>query len=109
MLKRLVFSLLFSALLVTLLGTSACTIHRLDIQQGNIIKDEQVEKLKLGISKRQVRFIMGTPLVQDPFHANRWDYVFTDQPGTERKIIDYKRVTVYFEEDKLSKIDKFNN
>ena len=100
MFKRLVFILLLSALL------GACTIHRLDVQQGNIIKEEQVSKLKLGISKRQVRFIMGTPLIQDPFHANRWDYVFTDQPGTERKIVEYQRVTVYFENDKLSKIDR---
>ena len=101
--------ILASLLLVTLLGAlGACTIHRLDIQQGNIIKDKQVEKLTIGISKRQVRFIMGTPLIQDPFHANRWDYVYTDQPGTKRKITKYQRVTVFFENDKLSKIDRIN-
>ena len=101
MLKRLFFVLFLCGLL------GACTIHRLDVQQGNIIKDEQVEKLKIGISKRQVRFIMGTPLIEDPFHVNRWDYVFTMQPGTERKVTEYQRVTVYFEQDKLSKVDKF--
>jgi len=101
MFKRLFIVLSLSVLL------GACSIHRLDVQQGNIIKDEQVAKLKPGISKRQVRFIMGTPLIEDPFHTNRWDYVFTMQPGTERKVTEYQRVTVYFEEDKLSKIDKY--
>lgn len=101
MFKRLIFVLFLSILL------GACSVHRLDIQQGNIIKSEQVDKLQIGISKRQVRFIMGTPLIQDPFHADRWDYVFTDQPGTERKITEYQRVTVYFEQDKLSKIDEY--
>jgi len=101
MLNRLFIVLIFSVFL------GACTIHRLDVQQGNIIKDEQVEKLKIGISKRQVRFIMGTPLIEDPFHDNRWDYVFTMQPGTERKVTEYQRVTVYFDQDKLSKVDKF--
>jgi len=101
MFKRLFIVLLLSALL------GACSIHRLDVQQGNIIKDEQVAKLKPGISKRQVRFIMGTPLIEDPFHANRWDYVFTMQPGTERKVTEYQRVTVYFDEEKLSKVDKY--
>jgi len=101
MFKRLIIVLFIGALL------GACSIHRLDVQQGNIIKDEQVAKLKPGISKRQVRFIMGTPLIEDPFHVNRWDYVFTMQPGTERKVTEYQRVTVYFEDDKLSKIDRY--
>ena len=101
MFKRLIIVLFIGALF------GACSIHRLDVQQGNIIKDEQVAKLKPGISKRQVRFIMGTPLIEDPFHVNRWDYVFTMQPGTERKVTEYQRVTVYFEDDKLSKIDRY--
>ncbi len=99
--------LVLIVLLLSLSLLSACTIHRLDIQQGNVIEDEQVEKLKLGINKRQVRFIMGTPLITDPFHADRWDYVFTLQPGDKRKITEYQRLTVYFEGDILSKIERF--
>jgi len=95
-----------SLLFITFYLLSACTIHRIDVQQGNIIKDEMVEKLKIGISKRQVEFIMGTPLIQDPFHANRWDYVFTMQPGDERRITEYRRVTLFFEGDNVVKIDK---
>jgi len=84
----------------------SCTIHRLDVQQGNIIKPELLDQLTPGISKRQVRFIMGTPLIQDPFHANRWDYIFTMQPGHIRKVTEYQHVSVYFKDDKLVKIDK---
>ena len=101
MLKRFFIALLLPTFL------AACTVHRLDIQQGNIIKDEQVEKLIPGISKHQVRFIMGTPLLRDPFHSNRWDYVFTDQPGTQRKIVEYKRVTLFFEQDVLSSVKTY--
>lgn len=96
---------ILSILLLTAL-TAACTMHRIDVQQGNIIKPELLEQLKPGISKRQVRFIMGTPLIQDPFHSDRWDYVYTLQPGNSRKITERQRVTVYFENDQLVKVDK---
>jgi len=86
--------------------SSACTIHRIDVQQGNIIKPELLEQLEPGISKRQVRFIMGSPLIQDPFHADRWDYIFTMQPGHLRKVTEYQRVSVFFQDDKLVKVDK---
>jgi len=95
-----------SLLLISFLSLSACTIHRLDVQQGNIIKDEMVEQLKIGNSKRQVRFVMGSPLLTDPFHQNRWDYVFTDQPGTARKVTERRHISLYFEDDKLVKIVK---
>ena len=88
------------------MGTSGCTVHRLDIQQGNMIKDEMVEQLKVGNSKRQVKFVMGSPLLTDPFHPDRWDYIFTDQPGDTRKITEYRHISVYFEGDKLVKIVK---
>ncbi len=92
-------------LFVVLISTNGCTFHRLDIQQGNIIKDDMVEKLQIGNSKRQVRFIMGSPLLTDPFHPQRWDYVYTNQPGTSRKITEYRHVAVFFEGDKLVKIE----
>lgn len=94
-------------LLCLMIGVlSACTIHRIDVQQGNIIKPDQLEQLKPGITKRQVRFIMGSPMIQDPFHPNRWDYIYTLQPGNKRRIQERQRVTVYFENDVLVKIDK---
>ena len=52
------------------------TPYRMVIQQGNFISQEMVEQLKPGMTKEQVRFVLGTPLVTDIFHADRWDYVF---------------------------------
>lgn len=99
-------SIKFSFLCLICLGFSACTIHRIDVQQGNIIKPEQVAQLKPGINKRQVRFIMGSPLIQDPFHANRWDYIYTLQPGNVRHITERQQVTVFFENDILVRVEK---
>jgi len=98
------FKVLISLIFLAIVTLNGCTIHRLDIQQGNIIKDKMIDQLKIGNSKRQVRFVMGSPLLKDPFHANRWDYVYIELPGNKRKITEYKHVAIYFENDKLSKI-----
>lgn len=77
-------------------------IYRPTIQQGNVVTQEQVNQLQPGMSKRQVRFLLGTPMLTDVFHANRWDYAFTQGVGsrpTERR-----RVTVFFEQDRLARI-----
>lgn len=91
--------------LVSLVSINACTVHRIDVQQGNVITKEMVDQLKTGMSKGQVLFVMGSPLIEDPFQGGqRWDYVFTMQPGDTRKITEYKRVTVLFEKDKVKDI-----
>ncbi len=79
------------------------TPHRLDLQQGNTIKLEQVEALAIGMTKLEVRKIMGTPMLSDPFHDQRWDYIYRFVPnrGFERKSL----LTLYFENDQLVKID----
>lgn len=60
------------------------TPYRIDIVQGNVVTREQLQALKTGMSREQVRNVLGTPLVTDPFHAERWDYIFTiRRPGTE--------------------------
>ena len=60
------------------------TPYRIDIVQGNVVTREQLQALKTGMSRDQVRNVLGTPLVTDPFHADRWDYIFTiRRPGTE--------------------------
>ena len=95
--------LLASALLI-----SACSIPRLqfpgvykvDIQQGNIITQEMIDQLRPGMTKRQVIFVMGTPLVRDPFHQDRWDYIYSYQPGGG--IRGQEGVTMYFENDLLT-------
>ncbi len=70
------------------------------IQQGNIISQEDIDQLKPGMTKRQVNFVLGTPLITDSFNPSRWDYIYTirDTSGTFTQ----KRLTVFFNEDKLS-------
>lgn len=92
-------------LLLALATVAGCTIHRLDVQQGNVITEAAVKQLQPGMSFRQVRFIMGTPLVEDPFHPNRWDYVYTVQPGDTRAIQESRRVAIFFQDEKIVKID----
>ena len=73
--------------------------HKIDIQQGNYVTQEMMDKLKPGMAKSQVRFALGTPLVTDPFHADRWDYVFTlKRQGVDSQTYKY---TVVFKGDQL--------
>ncbi len=79
--------------------TSIVTPYKIDIQQGNIITQEMVDQLRPGMTKRQVTFVMGTPLVRDPFNQDRWDYVYSYQPGGG--VRGQERITMYFENDLL--------
>jgi len=69
-------------------------VHKVDIPQGNFIEQDQINQLRPGMNKQQVRFIMGTPMLDDSFHANRWDYIYRFKPGYGE--IDAKQATLYF-------------
>lgn len=92
-------------ILILPLLLSACFLvpHKIPVQQGNYIDREMVSKLKPEMTRSQVRFILGTPLIADPFHPNRWDYVF--MTGEAGDVDRGRRVTVVFENDKLVRID----
>ena len=78
-------------------------VYRIDIQQGSIISREMLSRLKPGMDKNQVQFIMGTPPLVDPFHTNRWEYIYTfSKGGQQRK---QRHITLHFEDDKLAYID----
>ena len=77
--------------------------HRIDIQQGNVVTQEQVARLKTGMSRLQVRDIVGTPLLTDSFHVDRWDYVFTLRKGSQQ--VQRRNVTLIFDGDNLKSID----
>ena len=77
--------------------------YKIDIQQGNAVTQDMIAKLKLGMTPSQVRFALGTPLVVDPFRANRWDYVYRLEK--DGKLIETRRITAVFEEDKLKGIE----
>ena len=71
-------------------------VYRLDIPQGNIITQEMVDQLRPGLTKRQVTFILGTPLIRDTFDQDRWDYVYSYQPGGGERV--QERLTVFFDD-----------
>jgi outer membrane protein assembly factor BamE len=75
-------------------------VYRIDIEQGNRSTHEIVDQLRPGMTKRQVRFIMGSPLIQDSFNQERWDYIYSMQPGGEER--EQQRLTIIFDkEDRL--------
>jgi outer membrane protein assembly factor BamE len=90
------------------LSTAACSwdwlpfVYRQDIHQGNIISQEMVDQLRPGMTKRQVTYVMGAPLMIDPFHDERWDYVYSNQPGDEPRV--QKNVTLIFSGDELAEL-----
>jgi outer membrane protein assembly factor BamE len=89
------------------LFTAACgliTPYRIEIQQGNYVAQEMVAQLKLGLTRDQVRYVMGTPLVSDIFHEERWDYVFVRQRANSSEV-EHRRVAVFFEDGKLKRVD----
>ena len=91
-------------LLGLVLITQGCSFYKIDIRQGNTLDQDAIDSLRVGMSKQQVVFLMGTPLVQDPFHPDRWDYVYTFQPGGGK--MTNQHICLYFEGDQLIKIDR---
>ncbi len=94
--------------LLACVGVSACSgkipgAYRIPIQQGNVVTVEVLRELELGMNKRKVRFILGTPLVIDAFHLDRWDYFYSYEPGSGDRV--QQRVSLFFEGDRLARID----
>ena len=93
----------FLLLLPFLLAGCMLAPHKIDVQQGNYVDEAMVAKLKTDMTRSQVRFILGTPLVADVFHPNRWDYVY--MTGKAGKVRSQGKVTVVFEGDRLKAIE----
>lgn len=77
--------------------------HKIDIQQGNYVTQDMVDKLKPGMTRAQVRFVLGTPLIVDPFRTDRWDYVYLYKKGGE--ITEQRRLAAIFKDDKLVRLE----
>ena len=97
-----------AAILVIAVLINACTTwlpeaHHIEIQQGNVIKQESRDLLQSGMTKQKVRSLLGNPILQDPYHPNRWDYIYrlkSDAIGAKSS-----RLTLFFEDDNLIRID----
>ncbi len=89
------------SLLAAILLLSGCfSVYKLEIQQGNIVTQEMIDKLKPGLTRSQVRYVLGTPLVIDPFHQDRWDYYYYLRHSNERTG-ESRHLTVIFKNDLL--------
>lgn len=78
-------------------------VYRIDVEQGNLVDQEMIEQLQPGMSRRQARFIMGSPLVEDTFNPDRWDYPYVIRNGTD--IIREAKVTLVFDGDALKSVE----
>ncbi len=103
-------SLCFSRMTILLVILTSITLagcvrsYRVEIQQGNVISAEQIEKLTPGTSRNEVRFILGTPLIVDPFHAERWDYFYSLDPAKGEQVTKY-RLSIWFENDLVTRTE----
>jgi len=98
------FILIFlSAMLISFGGCSSFAPYKMEIRQGNYINPEMRKKVRIGMSRQQVTAILGSPLVTDVFHANRWDYIYSLQE--QGRQVERQRLTLYFDGDFVSRID----
>jgi outer membrane protein assembly factor BamE len=85
------------------LAISSGCVYRANIAQGNLVKEEDLEQVEVGMTKNQVRFLLGTPMIDDPFNSQRWDYVYYLKIG--RRDATFKRwVSIFFENELVSEI-----
>ncbi len=80
-------------------------VYRINIQQGNFLDQAAVGQVKAGMTRSQVRYLLGTPMVADSFNKERWDYIYYLKKGRTRHV-DSRRVTVYFDGEKVARLDK---
>jgi outer membrane protein assembly factor BamE len=92
-------------LTVIVAAALAACVYRIDIQQGNLLDDEDIVQVEVGMTRSQVQFLLGTPMVADSFHRDRWDYAYYYRRGRSPDAV--KRwLVVYFEDDRVARIDR---
>lgn len=96
--------MLFRASIITIaLSLSACSswVYRIDIPQGNYLEQKSIDKIQVGMTKEQVKFVLGSPVVIDSFDQDTWNYIYRFKSGRSEKLNMQKNFTVKFEDDKL--------
>jgi len=99
--------LLRTIIITTALSLSACSswVYRIDIPQGNYLEQKSIDKIQMGMTKEQVKFILGSPVVVDAFNNNTWNYIYRFKSGISKKMDVQKSFTIKFENDKLISAD----
>jgi len=82
---------------------NGCAIHKPDVQQGNVLAPDMLAQLHTGLSKKQVSFLMGTPMISDAFHPDRWDYIYLLKVQGKAPV--EQRVTVFFDNDVVTRLE----
>lgn len=90
--------------IVFTLALGACSIHKIDIQQGNVITQETLEQVTVGMEKSQVKRLLGSPMIEDPFHENRWDYVYRFVVGATGEV-QTGHISLLFTDNQLKTIN----
>lgn len=98
------FLVLTCAMVYNLGCTHSSMVHRMEIRQGTVLSDKAMAELKLGITKEACVLLLGPPSIVDPFHPNRWEYI--DRLEKHGKLLQSKKITLYFKDDKLERIVK---
>lgn len=90
-------------LILSIFALHSGCVYQAPISQGNLLKQEDVDQVAVGMTRSQVRFLLGTPMIDDPFHADRWDYVYYLKTGRREAI--FKRwISIVFEADRVTEI-----
>lgn len=99
--------LLRTIIITTALSLSACSswVYRIDIPQGNYLEQKSIDKIQMGMTKEQVKFILGSPVVVDAFNNDTWNYIYRFKSGISKKMDVQKSFTIKFENDKLISAD----
>lgn len=89
--------------MLLILSMAGGCVYQANLSQGNLLKQEDLDQVEVGMTRRQVRFLLGTPMIDDPFHEERWDYIYYLKIGRDDAI--FKRwISIYFDGDNVSEI-----
>ena len=90
--------------LIAILNSSGC-VYQPNLVQGNLLDEDNIDQIEVNMTKNQVLFLLGTPMINDPFHADRWDYIYFIKIG--RNNASFKRwISIFFDDDKVAAITK---
>jgi len=102
--KLLISLITFASLSITGCSIDQLRVYKINVQQGNALEQKDIQRVKMGMNKRQVEFLLGSPMLIDPFREDRWDYVFYFKPGYGKA--QKARLTLWFDNDQITRIDQ---
>lgn len=91
--------------LATLSMLLCACVFRIDVQQGNLLEEDVVEQVEVGMTRSQVQFLLGTPMISDAFHDDRWDYAYYFKAGRS-KDVERRWLIVFFRDDRVFRLDQ---